>query len=267
MGVSADKRICAILLAYDGTAYHGWQRQPGAPTVQGLLADALADLLGEAVRVVGAGRTDAGVHALGQIASFVTRSRLPAPAIQAALNARLPRDIRVLAAREVPAPFDARRSARSKRYAYLIWTAQVASPFLAAYTWHLPRSLDVAAMAVGLRRLRGKHDFSAFRAAAGRDRSPICTLFSGRLRVRGPLVAIFLSADAFLHHMARNLVGSLAEVGQGKHPPQWMAELLAGRDRRLAGPTAPAQGLFLLSVRYPFPLFLTRRGQRPPPRR
>lgn len=255
MELSADQRICALLLAYAGTAYHGWQRQPNAPTVQGLLAAALADLLGEPVRVVGAGRTDAGVHALGQVASFATRSQLPAPAILAALNARLPRDIRVLAARDVSSPFNARRSARSKRYAYLIWNASAALPFLAPYAWQPPRPLDVSAMAAGLRPLRGKHDFSAFRAAAGRDRSPICTLFSARLRLRGPLVALFFSADAFLHHMARNLVGSLVEVGQGKHPPEWMAELLAGRDRRLAGPTAPAHGLFLLSVRYPFPLF------------
>ena len=245
----------AILLAYDGRAYHGWQRQPDARTVQGLLVDALADLLGEPVRVVGAGRTDAGVHALGQVASFSSQRPLPPEAIRAALNARLPRDVRVLAAREVPAAFDARRSARSKRYAYLIWNARVASPFLTPYAWQISRPLDLAAMAAGLPPLRGKHDFSAFRAAAGQDRSPIRTLYSARLRARGPLLAFFFSADAFLHHMARNLVGSLVEVGQGKRLPEWMGELLAARDRRLAGPTAPACGLFLLGVRYPFPLF------------
>lgn len=250
MSLSSYQRVCALLLAYDGTGYHGWQRQPNARTVQGVLSRVLEDLLGEPVRVVGAGRTDAGVHALGQVASFATRSRLPASAIRAALNAKLPRDIRVLAARDVPATFDARRSARSKRYAYLVWNAPVASPFLAPYAWHLPRPLDRAAMAAGLTLLRGKHDFSAFRAAAGQDRSPVRTLLSARLRVRGPLVAVFLSADAFLHHMVRNLVGSLVEVGQGKRPPEWMGELLAGRDRRLAGPTAPAHGLVLLHVRY-----------------
>lgn len=206
--------------------------------------------MGEPVRAVGAGRTDAGVHALGQIASFATQSRLPVSAIRAALNAKLPRDIRVLAARDAPATFDARRSARSKRYAYFVWNAPVASPFLAPYAWQLPRPLDRAAMAVGLASLRGKHDFSAFRAAAGQERSPIRTLLSTRIRSRGPLLACFVSADGFLHHMVRNLVGSLVEVGQGKHPPEWMGELLAGRDRRLAGPTAPAHGLVLLRVRY-----------------
>ncbi len=245
----------ALLLAYDGTAYHGWQIQPDAPTVQGALADALRPLAGAAVRVVGASRTDAGVHALGQVASVVSEKVLTPPVVRAALNATLPRDVRVLGARAVVDGFDARRSARLKRYAYVISRTPVPSPFLLRYSWHVPPPLDVAGMRAALAPLRGKHDFSAFRAAAGRDRAPICTVLALRVVERGPLVGVFVSANAFLHFMVRNIVGSLVGVAQGRRPPEWMAELLERRDRRLAGPTAPAQGLFLLGVRYPEPLF------------
>jgi tRNA pseudouridine38-40 synthase len=172
----------------------------------------------------------------------------------------------VLAARAVAADFDARRSARLKRYGYLVDRGAVALPFLRGYACHVPRPLDVPAMRAALPAVRGKHDFSAFQAAAGRDRSPVCTVRAARVVERGRLVAVLLSADAFLHHMVRNVVGTLLEVGQGRRSPGWVADVLEGRDRRRAGATAPAHGLFLLGVRYPLPLF-PGVGRRDPPRR
>jgi tRNA pseudouridine38-40 synthase len=207
------------------------------------------------VRVVGASRTDAGVHALGQVASVAAARPLVPAVVQAALNATLPRDVRVLAACLASPGFDARRSARLKRYGYLLARGPVAWPFWRGHAWPRARPLDVGAVRAALAPLRGKHDFAAFQAAAGRDRSPVCRVYAARVVERGPLVGIFLSADAFLHHMVRNIVGTLVEVGEGRRPVGWVAEVLAGRDRRRAGPTAPPHGLYLLGVRYPVPLF------------
>jgi tRNA pseudouridine38-40 synthase len=170
--------------------------------------------------------------------------------VQAALNAHLPREIRVVAAAEAPDGFDARRAARGKRYLYLIDRGSVAHPLLRRFAWHPRFPLDAMAMRSALHSLRGKHDFSAFCAAPGRGRTPTCTVRSARLIERGDELAVLLSADSFLHHMVRNIVGSLVEVGRGAQPPGWMAGLLAGRDRARAGPTAPAQGLFLVRVLY-----------------
>jgi tRNA pseudouridine38-40 synthase len=169
----------------------------------------------------------------------------------AALNARLPRDVRVLAARTASPEFDARRAARLKRYGYLIQSGSVASPFLRDRAWHVGRPLDTAAMAQALASLRGTHDFAAFCAAAGGGRDPTCTIRALRVVARGCRVGVLMSADAFLHHMVRNIVGSLVEVGLGRRPARWVTEVLAGRDRRRAGPTAPAHGLYLLRVLYP----------------
>jgi tRNA pseudouridine38-40 synthase len=229
--------------------------QPEGRTVQGTVREALRPLLGEQVRVVGASRTDAGVHAIGQVAS-VSGGRALAPApVMAALNATLPRDIRVRGVRAVAPGFDARRAARLKRYVYLLATDPVPWPFLRGYTWNPGRRLSVAAMRAAAGALRGRHDFSAFRAAAGRSRSPVCRVHSLRVVERRGLLAVFVSADAFLHHMVRNMVGTLAEVGAGRRPVRWASEVLAARDRSRAGPTAPASGLFLVSVRYATPLF------------
>ena len=173
----------------------------------------------------------------------------------AALNARLPRDVRVLAARTAPEGFDARRSARLKRYGYLLTTDGVPSPFLRGFAWHVGRALDVGAMARAAAALRGKHDFSAFCAAPGRDRDPVCTVRAVRVVHRRGRVGVLVSADAFLHHMVRNVVGTLVEVGLGRRPPRWVADVLARRDRRAAGPTAPADGLYLLRVLYPWTVF------------
>lgn len=244
-------RWLRLTLAYDGTGYHGWQVQPSRPTVQGALTEACARVFKGRVTLVGASRTDAGVHAIDQVASLAVESRLVPPAIRSALNGLLPEDIRVTAVAEAMPGFDARRSALSKRYLYLIDNGPVAAPLLRRYAWHVHHALELGAMARGLRSLRGKHDFSAFCASAGRCRTPICTVLSARLLGRRGRVAILLSADSFLHHMVRNVVGSLVEIGRGRRAPEWMKEVLLGRDRTRAGPTAPAQGLTLLRVSYP----------------
>jgi len=238
------------VLSYDGTAFHGWQVQPDVPTVQGALLSAAGRVFSGDVRVVGASRTDAGVHALRQTVALTVTSALGAEAVQSALNAYLPREIRVQAAREAPAGFDARRSAFGKRYAYLIDNGPVASPLLLRYAWHVPGRLDLRAMRTALAALRGSHDFSAFCAAPGREALPVCRVRAIHVLARHGRVALLISADRFLHHMVRNIVGSAVEVGRGAETPGWLAEVLASRDRTKAGPTAPAQGLTLVRVRY-----------------
>jgi tRNA pseudouridine38-40 synthase len=183
----------------------------------------------------------------------VTGSGIAPAALARALNALLPAPIRVIDAGDAPGGFDARRSALGKRYAYVIDRGPYADPFLRRFAWHVPVDLDIARLAAGLRVVRGKHDFTAFCAAAGRGRSPVCTVRSVRVLARGPRLVILVSADSFLHHMVRNLVGTAVEIGRGAAPPWWMAEVLASRDRGRAGRTAPAQGLALVRVLYEGP--------------
>ena len=218
--------------------------------MQGLVRDACARILGGPVKLTGASRTDAGVHALRQVASLTTESSLEPTRLARGLNALLPDAVRVMDARVAPTGFDARRSAFGKRYLYLIDRGHVAHPLLRRFAWHPRFPLDATAMRSALSSVRGKHDFSAFCAAPGRGRTPTCTVRSARLLSRGEFLAVLLSADSFLHHMVRNIVGSLVEVGRGAQPPLWMAELLAGRDRTRSGPTAPPEGLLLVRVLY-----------------
>jgi tRNA pseudouridine38-40 synthase len=241
-------RYFRLVVAYDGTGYRGWQVQPGAPTVQGVLTGAARGLLGEETTVTGASRTDAGVHALRQTVSLVTRRALAAEAVRAALNAALPADIRVLEARAVDTPFNARRDAGGKRYAYLIDNGPVANPLWRRYAWHVAAPLDVGAMRRALAPLRGRHDFSAFRAALGRDQAPVCAVRALHVLRRRHRVAVLVSADRYLHHMVRTIVGSAVAVGRGARPAAWLADALCSRDRARAGPTAPPQGLVLVRV-------------------
>jgi len=238
------------VLAYDGTDYHGWQIQPGARTVQGVVLDAARRLAADA-KVIGASRTDAGVHALRQVASLTISTGLSARVILRALNAALPHDVRAREVREAPHGFDARRAALGKRYAYLIDNAAVPNPLLARYAWHVPGGLDVAAMRRALAPLRGRRDFGAFCAAPGRAKDPVCDVRALHVVRRRDRIAVLLSADRFLHHMARNIVGSAVAVGRGAREPEWLQKVLDSRDRRLAGATAPAQGLTLVRVLYP----------------
>ena len=239
------------MLSYDGTDYHGWQVQSGARTVQGTLVDKARRRFGADTRVIGASRTDAGVHALQQVVSLSTAARIAAAGLRGALNADLPRDIRVLDVREALAGFDARRAATGKRYAFLIDTGPIASPLLTRFAWHIPQALDLDAMRRALRPLRGRHDFAAFCAAPGREKDPTCVVRAIHVLRRKERLVILVSADRYLHHMARNIVGSVVDVGRGARDADWLAAVLASRDRRRAGPTAPPQGLALVRVLYP----------------
>ena len=242
-------RTLRLALAYDGTDYAGWQIQPQAATIQGILLRA-ARALDPAARLTGASRTDAGVHALRQVASLETVSGLAPQTVQRALNATIPGDIRVRDVGDAPAGFNARRDATGKRYAYLIDAGSVASPILRRFAWHHPRALDLGAIRAALGVLRGRHDFSAFCAAPGRDADPVCTVRAVHVLRRRSRLALVVSADRYLHHMVRNLVGSAVVVGSGARDSRWLAEVLQGRDRRRAAPTAPPHGLALVRVLY-----------------
>ena len=250
LAITDGQRVVRLELSYDGTAYAGWQVQPDVPTVQGVLLDAARRVLGRVSKVVGASRTDAGVHALRQVASLVAETALDAPTIARALNAMLPPDVRVVGACDAAATFDARRNACGKRYAYLLDTGAVASPLLRRFAWHVATPLDLAAMRTALNAVRGTHDFSAFCAAPGREAMPICRVRATHIVRRRASLALVISGDRFLHHMVRNLVGSVVAVGRGAHTPGWLGEVLASRDRRKAGATAPAHGLALIRVLY-----------------
>ncbi|HSD51852.1 MAG TPA: tRNA pseudouridine(38-40) synthase TruA [Candidatus Methylomirabilis sp.] len=239
-----------LILEYEGTAYHGWQVQPGLRTIQGLLQDTLAQIVGAPVQVTGAGRTDAGVHAHGQVASFQAESRLDSPTLRRALNASLPRDIVVRCAEEAPPGFDARRSAQSRMYRYSILCRDHPSAFLGRHSLYVPHPLDIGAMARAAEIVIGTHDFSAFRAGTCTAATPVRTVLQAAWRQDGDLWHFEITANAFLQHMVRILVGTLLEVGRGKHRPSHVADVLAVRDRRRAGKTAPPHGLCLVEVHY-----------------
>jgi tRNA pseudouridine38-40 synthase len=260
-----------ITLAYDGTGFVGWQRQAAGTSIQGLLEETLGQLDQRDVAVAGAGRTDAGVHALGQVASFSLHRSIEAEGLIRALNAGLPEAIRVLAAERVADTFHARFSATGKIYRYRIWNARIASPFERAFTWHVMEPLDRRALADAAGVLEGAHDFAAFKAAGGTTRSTEREVFSSRLipdiqacdprssaapfassvsSASSSLILYEIAGSGFLRHMVRNIVGTLVEIGRGRRPVEWMPEVLAGRDRTRAGPTAPAHGLVLAAVEY-----------------
>ncbi len=246
-------RNIKLILEYDGTNYHGWQSQKGSgkATVQEALEAALRSLTGEEIKTVSSGRTDAGVHALGHVANFVTGSAIPAEAWAPALNRLLPSDIRVLASEEVRPDFHARFSARGKTYRYRILNRRMPSALQRNHAWHVDRKLNVAAMRRAAKTLVGKHDFSSFRSASCNAASPIRNLRSITIQKKGELIDILLEADAFLMHMARNITGTLAEAGLGRFSADDVKAILRSGDRRRAGRTAPAHGLTLVAVHYP----------------
>ena len=239
-----------LTLQYDGTRYAGWQIQRDRPTVQGLLREAVTTIAGEEVSVVGAGRTDSGVHAVQQVAHLVlSQPMLPLRLLQS-LNGILPWDVRVLRVNRVSADFHAQRDARRKRYEYRIWNGPVLPPFLHGRILHLRSALNALSMRSAADSLCGAHDFSGFAASTTRVKSKTRTVFLSEVVKRGRTLLYRVEADGFLHHMVRNIVGTLIQIGRGKRPPNDMERILRSRDRRLAGPTAPAEGLFLMRVWY-----------------
>lgn len=245
------RRNIRLLLEYDGTGYHGWQRQADAVTIQQTLEEALERLTGEAAALIGSGRTDAGVHARGQVANFRTGSAIPLTAFHQGLNSLLPRDIAVLAATEAEPAFHARKSARSKTYEYRILNRGNRSPLHRNYAWWIAPRLEVAAMAQAAAILPGEHDFTAFRASGSDNLNPVRrVLAAGWQEGPGDWLSFTITATGFLRGMVRSLVGTMVEVGRGKAPPTILKELLTSGARHLAGPTAPPQGLYLVEVFY-----------------
>jgi tRNA pseudouridine38-40 synthase len=270
-----------LILAYDGTPFHGWQVQPGLATVQGLLADAIHRTVGERVLPQGSGRTDAGVHALGQVASFAIAAPIPPTNLHRALNRCLPPSIRILSADIVPPDFHARHRAIRKTYEYRIfplkpatkphaphlasemWVESICPPILAPYVWPCPWPLDLAALSQAARHVVGTHDFTTF-AATDPDLTtrsleestadlpaPIRTITHSHWHAENNLFIYRVTANGFLHHMVRNLVGTFVQAGAHRLDPDSIPTLLAAHNRSAAGPTAPASGLFLVNVEYP----------------
>lgn len=239
-----------LILEYDGTDYVGWQTQPNGRSVQATVERALATLLKEPISVMAASRTDAGVHAWGQVVSFRTEKTLPLKAYLQGLSSLLPEDIAVVDAAEVPEAFRPRGWSLGKRYRYLISNRPVRSPLRRRTHWELFPPLDLEQMVKASTHLVGRHDFSAFRAADCSARNAVREVRSLAIDAMNGDLSITVDGTAFLKHMVRNLVGTLVEVGKGKRPPEWVGEVLASHDRTRAGPTAPAHGLALVHVLY-----------------
>lgn len=249
-------RNIRLLIAYDGTAYAGWQRQAVQPTIQGLLEEKIALMTSAPVTLHGAGRTDAGVHALGMVANFQTHCTIPVMGLRKGLNSMLPEDIRILDAEEVAADFQARFHAKGKVYAYQFICAPILMPHQRLYYAQILGPLDLEQMAAALASLVGEHDFACFEAAGSRDvtvtggRGSVRRIFSAHLQQQGDGMAMIIHGDGFLRHMVRNIAGTIFEVGQGKRSLADLAATLSARDRSRAGMTAPAKGLFLNQVVY-----------------
>jgi tRNA pseudouridine38-40 synthase len=245
------RRNIRLLLEYDGTRYHGWQRQAEALTIQHVLEEALERLTGEKIALIGSGRTDAGVHARGQVANCRTGSLIPLQAFHKGLNSLLPRDIAVLEATDAPPEFHARKSARAKTYEYRILNRPTRSPLAHHYAWWIDVPLGLAAMAGAAAALPGEHDFTAFRASGSDNLNPVRRVLRAEWRQEpGGWLVFTITATGFLRGMVRSLVGTLVEAGRGKAPATILAELLESGARHLAGPTAPPQGLYLVEVSY-----------------
>ncbi|MDE3195431.1 MAG: tRNA pseudouridine(38-40) synthase TruA [Acidobacteriota bacterium] len=238
-------RRIRIAVAYDGTEFHGWQVQPSLPTIQGTLEAIVGGIEGKPVHVEGSGRTDAGVHAMAQIAAFHLDNPIPADNLRRAVNRLLPPAIRVLEAAEVAAAFHPRFDAAAKTYRYTIFRGEICPPFQWRYVYHHPYPLDEARMIESARVFEGEHDFTAYAASDDRDaegKSKVRTIFESRLERHGDLLVYTVRGSGFLKHMVRNIVGTLIEIGRGN--------IGAGALPRKSGPTAPAKGLTLLSVEY-----------------
>lgn len=251
-------RTFRLTLAYDGTNYVGWQVQPNGRSIQGELQRAVFRLIKTETHVVGSGRTDAGVHALAQVASISLETwRDSAESFQRAINTKLPPDISVYQSEEMPPSFHAIYHATGKRYRYQMQAGGIRDAFEHRYRWHFPVTLNLDAMRQAASQLIGEHDFACFQAFGSDRKTSVrtvreLTIDEEQGRAGGQMLTIEIEADGFLYNMVRNIVGSLVEVGRGKNAPDWFSELLESKDRNQAGPTAPPQGLFLVRVDYPF---------------
>jgi tRNA pseudouridine38-40 synthase len=246
-------RRIKLTVAYDGTAYHGWQVQPGLPTIQGTLEAVFAEIEKDRVHVAGSGRTDAGVHALAQVAAVSIRNPIPLPNLRKALNRFLPADIRVVAVEEAGESFHPRYDAKSKTYEYRIWRGEVCSPFSRLYLHHHPYPMSDDAFIAAAPLFEGEHDFTAFAAADERDaegRSKVRRIFRSLAERSGDLLVYRVSGSGFLKHMVRNISGTLIEAGKGNASPDEIRHLLMAPAGARANPTAPARGLFLTEVVY-----------------
>jgi tRNA pseudouridine38-40 synthase len=239
-----------ILLEYDGTNYHGWQRQKNALTIQEVVEKAIFKITGEKVKVIGAGRTDAGVHARGQVANFHTNCRIPVERLPYAINSHLPEDIAVKGAQVVSDDFHARYSAKSKVYSYTIYNAPFPSPLMRRYSYFYPHIIDVEAMREAAKAFVGVHDFAAFRASGYSVKSSVRNIMRLEVRKASNAITIEIEADGFLYNMVRIIAGTLLEVGSGKRAPEEIPLVISSRKRERAGITLPAHGLCLEKVVY-----------------
>lgn len=240
----------AMRITYDGKNYHGWQYQKNGITVQEAVEEALSKITGEAVKVTGCSRTDAGVHALDYVMNFKTETNIPTEKIPYALNYHLKGDITALSAWDEKEDFNARFSSKGKRYIYKIWNDKMRNPFLRGYSWYLPYALDVKKMTSSAQHFIGTHDFSAFMAAGGSQKTTVRTIKECTVTAEGKLITVTVAADAFLYNMVRIITGTLAEVGMGKINPDTVTKIIESGDRRQSGLTAPPDGLFLQEVFY-----------------
>ena len=243
-------RNIKLTIAYDGTEYHGWQIQPGLRTIQGVITDAIQELLGSEVRLFGASRTDAGVSALGQVGLIQIDSQIPTENLARAITGRLPTDIAVTEAEDVPQDFDLMGAVTNKLYRYTIFTGQVRPVLKIRHCWHLHTKLDITAMDEAAKFLVGKKDFKSFASAADKRESSVRTIFRCDVTSEDKWIYVDVEGDGFLYNMVRNIVGTLVDVGNGRWKPKKIDEILKAKDRTAAGQLAPPQGLCLMWIKY-----------------
>lgn len=240
-----------LTISYDGTNYHGWQKQKNRVTIQQTLESALEKIINKKINLTGAGRTDAGVHAIAQVANFKTDTiNIPVNKLPLTLNSILPEDIRVLSGEIVDENFHARKSAKSKTYLYVISNTPIQSPFFARYSWHIPYKINLKKMQKAAKILRGKHDFRSFMSQGSNTKSTVRNLMKVKIKKKDSQIIFTLKADGFLKQMVRNIIGTLVEIGTGKREPEEIIKILNAKDRTKAGICAPPNGLFLLEVNY-----------------